>query len=253
MNSVNISPKLKKLLNLFNINFILSPDIDYLDIDDKSGDYILYTPSKKVDYLKSKGVDLWDKKRKNRMRVGRFLKSIILLSDSEIEEASSKFRSEYNMMMGNFEEFFEEVRGIKIWWWYRRKKYKGYKEGGGGKLNRSCMKHAPFIPLLLYVMHPHVCRLLIMKTEDGKLKGRALLWKTNKGWYMDRVYTYNSRDEIMYQKYAKIKNILSYKGKSWDSPRINDYRKMRVRLLPIPFIPPYLDTFKYRYTKLIPK
>ncbi len=70
----------------------------------------------------------------------------------------------------------------------------------------------------IYVKNPEVCQLLILKSDDDKdkIKGRALIWKlTNGDYYMDRIYTINDSDRLLFQDYARINKIEnSYDGNS---------------------------------------
>ena len=53
----------------------------------------------------------------------------------------------------------------------------------------------------IYTKNPEVCQLLILKSDDNKDKitGRALIWKlTNGSYYMDRIYTINDSDKLLF-------------------------------------------------------
>jgi len=266
---VLMSTKLRDLLESIGIKHLTSTVYNYIDIDD-TPDYILYTPIEKVDYFKKKDVNLWDKKHKNKIKVGKFLNSLFfdMNSDCEtkpigatgptrygynyvgyqnnqngnpmqpdiygyvpyhlinpyvqppnqhfkvlagqvlgkkpkknkIEELVTAYRTSYNISNGNFKDYFEIVRGFKIWWYYTKKK----------SVVTSCMRGAPLIQLLIYVMNPFTCRMLIMKNDEGKTKGRALIWRTNKGFYMDNIYVADHKDRMMYEIYAKYHGMITY-------------------------------------------
>lgn len=83
------------------------------------------------------------------------------------------------------------VRRHEIAWWYDEARY--HPSTSLGNLAVSCMRHRECRDYLgLYVRNPTVCGMAIITTADDdgidKLVGRALLWETDNGPYLDRIY-----------------------------------------------------------------
>jgi hypothetical protein len=111
----------------------------------------------------------------------------------------------------------------------------------------------------IYSENPEVCRLLILKSEDGEeIKGRVLIWKIkeidieNVEYYMDRIYAIDDATKLMFQQYADkqgwLKRLTSRYGDSNDF-KLGDeeYEDVRatVQLTKSDFSQyPYMDTFK---------
>jgi hypothetical protein len=90
------------------------------------------------------------------------------------------------------------VIGEDIKKWYLESSY----EEKRGQLGNSCMRYKGCQDFLdIYTKNPEVCQLLILKSDDNKDKitGRALIWKlTNGSYYMDRIYTINDSDKLLF-------------------------------------------------------
>lgn len=92
---------------------------------------------------------------------------------------------------------FEKVKGEDIRYWYHYEQY----ADGCNTLNGSCMGDDDCQPYFdLYVNNPKVCNLLILKGDDNKIRGRALLWTFkdsdgNEVKLMDRIYGKDSTIE----------------------------------------------------------
>lgn len=182
--------------------------------------------------------DFWNKAR-TEMKVGRWAKRILTevikkdISDSKIEEFVNLYKSTID---GEDLTNFELVRGEDIRKWYYENNY----EERRGQLGNSCMRyHSCQSYLDIYVKNPDVCQLLILKSDNkDKIKGRALVWKLSDGeYYMDRVYTINDSDKLLFQDYARINKIKNTYDGSSDSNlevKLGDYTYEKY---------PYMDTF----------
>jgi hypothetical protein len=94
----------------------------------------------------------------------------------------------------------------------------------------------------IYVKNPEVCQLLILKSDDNKdkIKGRALVWKLTDGtYYMDRIYTINDSDRLLFLDYARLKKI-QY---SYDSNKIGENIEVQLGNHGYYNKYPYMDTF----------
>jgi hypothetical protein len=194
------------------------------------------------------------------IRIGRGIRPILnsaglKFSDSEIEQFVNKYRSEYDKMNDAF-RLFEVVEGDLIAHWYNHENYELGR--GRGQLGNSCMCAVPARYLEIYTANPDVCKLVILKTEDGKkIKGRALLWKLSTPenlMYMDRIYTHLDSDIELFRQYCKFRKWnykeanVSTENTSYITPEGNTEHpaKLSVIVKAKDYNSyPYLDTLKY--------
>lgn len=179
------------------------------------------------------------------IKFGRFLTKILteLQKDNkylkfnakDIETFVNLYKS-HNAFNRNAFDYFKIVEGDEIKKWYLEKTY----ASGCGTLNNSCMrldKCQDFFDM--YTNLDNNVKMLILTNEEDKLIGRCLLWETEKGKYMDRVY---SNDHIvnLFKKWAEQNEYdLTHYNNSQNnqlSTKIKvDFNK--------PF--PYLDSFRF--------
>jgi hypothetical protein len=166
---------------------------------------------------KRRGSEFWTKAR-TEIGIGRWVRRVFTevhkstILDSKIEEFVNLYKAAID---GEDLTKFELVSGEDIRKWYHENNY----EERRGQLGNSCMRYHGCQPYLdIYVKNPEVCQLLILKSDNDKdkIKGRALIWKlTNGDYYMDRIYTINDSDRLLFQDYARINKIEnSYDGNS---------------------------------------
>lgn len=211
-----LSPKFKNILNDINskasqdiLNMEgsdLDTNITLIDIDD---DYEHLTFSKientysELNSLSSKfDNDLANKLyfsnlttdvKKNKIKIGRFIKKIIpYYSDTDVEKLTNDIKSFKNNLN------FYIVEGDDIAKYYNRGSDLILK----GTLGYSCMNNVSKIWLEIYTENEESCRLLILLNKDKQLVGRALLWKIesdlNTNYYMDKQYV---TDDYMYNMF----------------------------------------------------
>jgi hypothetical protein len=196
----------------------------------------------------------------NKTGVGRICKSIlsdngILVKDKDLEEFVNKFKAAYDKKNSK-DESIRIVRGEEI---RKRYLYNGYCSetmGGKGTLGKSCMRYEETQEFLdIYVENPEVCGLLIKVDDDDKLVARALLWKTNNGLYLDRIYyTLDSDKVLLYnwvsENFQEIKNIFDLKNDELESFD-RGYERFEVKLkdsIDYRYYP-YMDSLAYYYKK----
>ena len=187
---------------------------------------------------KKKGSEFWTKAR-TEIGIGRWTRRIFTevhkstVLDSKIEEFVNLYKSAID---GEDLSKFELVSGKDIKKWYHENNYDQIR----GQLGNSCMRYNKCQNFLdIYTKNPEVCQLLILKSDDEKDKiiGRALIWKLTDGnYYMDRIYTINDSDRLLFQDYARINKIEnSYDG--------NSSLKLEVKLGDYTYEKyPYMDT-----------
>jgi hypothetical protein len=162
---------------------------------------------------------LWSEQR-TEVKIGRYSKRIItsvlkqVVSDSDIENFVNIYKSTIDYHSG-LKDKIMIVEGEDIRTYYNESMYKS----GGGSLNNSCMRYPKCQKYLdIYVENPEVCKLMILleRANNGvedKLIGRALLWETTTGKFMDRVYSINDSDVMVFKDYASEKGWVTYYGK----------------------------------------
>jgi len=204
----------------------------------------------------SRNTEIYHKNRTN-IKVGRLVKKLFgsKFSDSEIEKFVNQYKSSLDSKVLNFEIW----EGNKIISGYKSKNYT-YDGSSSNPLLNSCMNDE--LHLIDFYQYVPV-KLLVLLNNDGHIFGRALIWQTDKGLFMDRVYTafdqdyykfidYASKNGIIYKKENKSGSQVEYvkDGKSsWFTMKIrlkfniDEYSKEeftgRVRDIP------YMDTFIY--------
>lgn len=168
--------------------------------------------------------------------IGKIFKDVILenIKPFELEEFVNLYKATYDNLYGNVDDLIE-VSGEDIRHWYNQKNY----ESIDGQLGNSCMSYEHRVRFLdIYVKNPEVCKLVILKSKDkpGKIRARALLWKTtSEEFYLDRIYSIRDSDIILFENWAKEYDILTYNTYGGD---------LSVQLKKIDYKTfPYMDTF----------
>lgn len=186
--------------------------------------------------------------KKSELKIGRFVRALLTdldvsFSDKEIEDFVNSYKSILKYSKDGLSNF-EIVSGDKIKKYYYVNNYIP-----GGDLANSCMKHKRCQKYFdIYTKNPDVCQLLILKDSDdnSKIQGRALIWKTNKGMYMDRIYSTSQFIDKLFLKYADEQNWITYnEGKNENK---NDDLKVKINFLKFKYYP-YMDTFDHLYYK----
>ena len=187
---------------------------------------------------KKRGSEFWTKARTD-IGIGRWARRIFIevhkstILESKIEEFVNLYKS---IIDGGDLSSFELVNGEDIRKWYLSSNYEVVR----GQLGNSCMRYTDCQTYFdIYVKNPEVCQLLILKSEtEEKIKGRALVWKLTDGtYYMDRIYTINDSDRLLFLDYARVKKIqYSYDNNTGINFEVqlsnHEYSKY-----------PYMDTF----------
>lgn len=269
----------------------VKPDMTFIGMSDKEG-YFSFTQIKKAvnslkksveEFAKSNDIDIdsisriytriedgttsqsdvnhlyndapWNLKDKARSdaKIAKLVNQIFpdKYTNKEVEEFTNLFKK-----VGDTTSEFVLVEGEDIRTWYNEDKY----EFTTGELGSSCMRYRRCASYLnIYVENPEVCRLLILKSEDGEeIRGRVLIWKIaeidieNVEYYMDRIYAIDDATKLMFQEYADkqgwLKRLTSNYGDSKDFKLNTDVYtdvEATVQLKKWKYdYYPYMDTFK---------
>ena len=185
------SPIAKKLLEIESNDLDLI--INYIDLGETN---------KGISFIRDDRLynvnNPFEEKRQS-MSVGRGIKVILKSikynpSDSEVEKFVNQYKATYDKFKGIFINF-ELINGEEIKDWYMEDNYLD----STGTLGNSCMRYKSCQNFFdIYTDNQASCNLLILKktdtnNPDGKIKGRALVWKIEspvKGYFMDRIYSW---------------------------------------------------------------
>lgn len=222
--------------------------IDLTDTNDK----LAFMPDSQASLKLKSGLDPIDlfKNLPNNTTIGRVVRGIlkdngIEFTEKEIERFVNNFKSAYDAwkMKSEKKEQIRVVRGEDIRFWYSEKNYCQETLNGKGSLGKSCMRYLKCQGFLdIYVNNPEEVGLVIYLDDQDKLKSRALLWNTDKGLALDRIYYTDDSDHNLLENWVKSnfdlpKSSFNKKivltGKSNSDGSYDNY--------------PYMDQFMYYY------
>lgn len=196
---------------------------NYFDITDKD-DMISFLQSNKVpkDWDAEDDPSLpYSLPGRNEVKIGKIIR--LLCSSEEVAD-----KLEFKPKDKDFEDFvnaykaskvdtskeFRLVNGEDIHKYYQMKNY----YSSQGALGGSCMADEGKSTFRVYTENPKKVQLLVLIDGDGKIHGRALVWKLKESpceakYFMDRVYTNADSDVIKFKNFAEEKGFL-YKLKN---------------------------------------
>ena len=196
---------------------------NFFDITDKE-DFISFLPSNKVP-------DDWDQdddpalpyntKGRNEIKIGKLVRALLKIADISDKIDSDIKDKDYEDFVNAFKSLkvdtsreFRLVNGEDIHKYYQMKNY----YSSHGALGGSCMADEGKSTFRVYTENPKKVQLLILIDSDGKIHGRALVWKLKESpcdakYFMDRVYTNADSDVIKFKTFAEEKGFL-YKQKN---------------------------------------
>ena len=164
-------------------------------------------------------------KGRGEIKIGKVIKTLIPMlnindvKDKDIEDFVNQFKaSKTDTSME-----FKLVNGDDIAKYYNEKKY--YSKNGS--LGGSCMADEGKSTFRVYTENPKKVQLLILIDGDGKIHGRALVWKLKESpceakYFMDRVYTNADSDVIKFKNFAEEKGFLyKLKNNSYIEDNVN--------------------------------
>ena len=151
------------------------------------------------------GVDPYTMAGRSDLKIGRAIKYIakdlydININDKQIED----FVNVYKSIPNEGEPNFQFYRGDDIKNGYNTDNY----YSNYGSLGGSCMNNE-FSYIKIYRRNEKKVRLLVLLDDDGKICGRALVWKLDKSpceaeYFMDRVYTNRDFEVNKFIQYAE--------------------------------------------------
>jgi hypothetical protein len=200
----------------------LETNISFFDVVDDDNVKLSYLPknrilgfrrvinpkSKKYKLLDDKDNTVYKSTMRQKLRLGRIINKLWNneFTAEQIENFVNDYKAEHDMLHGNIN--IKLVSGKDIAYWYDYHKY-----APGGTLNKSCMRAVGKNRLALYVDNPEKIKLAIF-TKGEKLEARALVWETNQGVYMDRIYYTVDHLANSYVAYADKMGWMCYNKKN---------------------------------------
>jgi hypothetical protein len=160
----------------------------------------------------SENVKIWSMSRNN-IKIGRLVRAILTTAGekflaADIEVFVNKYKATFDFMKDMMKQF-DIVKGDDIAYWYKSDNY----VSGSGSLNNSCMANVDSNFLDIYSKNSNVSLVILYDDSEGnisddgkytssKIKGRAILWNSNIGKFMDRIYTKDDSDVDLFKKFA---------------------------------------------------
>lgn len=228
-------------------NHDIDEDIDNIDVSSKEG-YVSFNRN--------------GSENKTRKKIGRF----ISMFDHEFTPREVEiFVNEYKSLSGYYKyvDMFELGSGEDFEFAYNMDNY----HERTGSLGGSCMNNSGIDRLKLYASEKNSkkIKILMLKNEEGKLLGRAVIWRNAfiregetaedrnncepfKGNVMDRVYSTKDYYINIFEKYAASKGWYVRRGgglqfKKPDGTNVNCRVKLNLRDFRFGNYP-YLDTMR---------
>jgi len=233
--------------------------INFIGISEKP-DSISYLPMNKYNL----SVDPFMNPSRVHIKIGRI---IYKLFSKKVIDKFSVHDSEVEIFVNRFKSFFdrsnikmEVIEGESLRKFYSEEIYLQPSGQITGTLWNSCMRYQEKQALLdLYTLNPKQVKMLVMTTiENGdlKLRGRALLWKTEGSVFkksydvMDRIYCVYDSDVYTFKRWAKENGYITkyeQNSKTQDLFEIDGQKScinltVRLENFHLKYYP-YLDTF----------
>jgi hypothetical protein len=246
--------------------------ISYIDFGEKN-DSVSFIYSNKLYEIQDEFNDKWNEKvwsnKRSDIKIGKFIK--MMFDDyypinqpkegdkpkipNDIENFVNIYKAEREK--DNIYEKFELVKGKDIIKWYCFENYSKFATEYT-TLGKSCMRYKESSKFLeLYSKNTNCISLLILKDNEGKLKGRAIVWDLTypeNRIFMDRIYTVNDYDIQIFKKFAeqngwiyKDRQVYGWHNDIYD-PRYNTLNSYESFIMKVSLINkpgkyyPYLDT-----------
>lgn len=232
---------------------------DFIKKED-GNDTISYIPKSKL-ALEHNGFD--DTKYRIKIKIGRFVNKF--LNESAFQDWGvtnydiESFVNLYKSYFDSDETRLQIVEGDDILKYYHQDNYYKPNGSGIGALWNSCMRYPQKNNYMeIYSKNSNKIKMLVLLSEDGKVKTRALLWEDcedrngNKYKVMDRIYSIYDHDVVFFKNWALKNGYIHKLEQSAKSERnfiTNEGLKnieLSIKIDNCDFDSyPYIDTFKF--------
>lgn len=217
----NSEPDKKDIISFLNSNKVIDDTIKELGF--KQGNIEELEPNELSNIITRalQNHDLkYKQKNRTKTKIGRVIGKIFPGKYKQSGDPGEDIESFVNLYKASRDTGdFEIVDGEDIIHWYNIDQY----SGDGGPLNNSCMRYENCGEYLkFYSENTDKISLVILKNKDDndKIRGRAVLWKLDSPsgrTFMDRIYTVNDSDIILFQDYAKEQGWLYKANQDMDA------------------------------------
>jgi hypothetical protein len=227
LSTIKENPIASTLYKAFSDRQLINKDLsqNWVDTTDKDDAVTFMSDRGAARIDPGLGLELFSAKGRNEIKVGRLARAILgelgqKVQDKEIET----FVNTYKASKEDNTQKLELVSGPMIKKYYLHSNY----AESVGTLGGSCMRYENCQSYFkIYTKNPENCQLLVYLNEEGKVLGRAIVWKLYKKelynkdqttfecpaeYFMDRVYVSKDSDQIKFVNYAKEKGWI-YKWK----------------------------------------
>jgi hypothetical protein len=229
-----------------------------------SNDTLSYLPKSKFNKVIENGIDPYsDGIGRVSIKIGRFIKKF-LSKDAFIEfditdKSIESFVNHYKSYFSHSEDKLVVVSGDDIKKWYLEENYWSPDGKIQGTIWNSCMRQSNRNKFLDIYTNNESVKMLVLFSNDGKVRARALLWddvkehnSENTYKLMDRIYTFYDHDISLFKKWANKNGYICKAEQNSKSERLFEINGEIVRLyLYVNLCKsnfsyyPYLDTFKF--------
>lgn len=145
--------------------------------------------------------DLYNNNLRQKIKLGKFLNYFMDVTPKRLEEIVTKFKHHFNPTVE-----IKEVKGEDIKTAYLESNYSDVK-GDDTSLIQSCMRYdASQTKLDFYSKNSSVVSCLVVYLND-LVAARALIWETDQGRVMDRIYSVDKRFYKHFRDYCIVNNI----------------------------------------------
>lgn len=227
---------------------VVDNNVNFISISDSDKTKISYLTEDRIEKISQSSTDdYWTTSKRFHCKPGAFVTKLFkCISQKEIE----KFSNLYKAFSDKKDFTIEIISGQEIAKYYYQETY----SSNSGTLGNSCMKYSRCQRFFkIYTENPDVISMLIMKSPTGSLIGRALIWNIDGQKVMDRIYTIQDDEYIVFFKQWALRNNCIFKThQNWnhtlqfDSKEETKEYKFVVKLKKFNFdYYPYLDTFKW--------
>lgn len=196
---------------------------NFFDVTDKE-DTVSFLPHNRVpkDWDQDEDPSLpYNTKGRNEIKIGRIIRNLLKIAEISdkidfdiVEKDYEDFVNVFKSLKVDTSREFKLVNGEDIHKYYQMKNY----YSSHGALGGSCMADEGKSTFKVYTENPRKVQLLVLIDNNGKVHGRALVWKLKESpceakYFMDRVYTNADSDVIKFKQFAEEKGFL-YKQKN---------------------------------------
>jgi hypothetical protein len=237
------NPKRKKIID--SIVELIQRDIEsaVLELDDDKAinDIKSIDLSKKPGFLEIIITKPNGKEVKQEIKIGKLIQTLLKslkLKPDELEDFTNSLKI---IQIGEDPSFRLIDRENILYYYHPKNMVKA------GNLGNSCMSHDNTQTFLEFYANNKNVKLFLKTNEENKTIARALLWKTDKGLYLDRRYAIDNDLQIAILKEAQNR----FKLYDFFKEKLDRNIDLQVE---VPFINaknaskfeyPYMDTFKY--------